>query len=559
MSTGDLQIQGDWDAGGLREAWHSQPDHFFALERLEHVPVDLTAAGATGPVLEVAAADASHACRLNRLHGLATFVVEPSPAMLAAARDRMREHAAQVTLVRSIGEALPFADGVFDRVLCDSAIDHFADPERGIREMARVARPDGRIVLSFVNYGGASVRLSRLVYRLGRALGRIGPEGLGEQFWDTPVPIEHTFECTVANVTAMCRPYLDLDRAVGISLGWGFPGWGALLLRHRRLAEWPRRLDRLVRRLPAVADAVVMVWKPRPRSTWPVDRYRTRPSNPVHQRLVRLEAAYWDRADFGTYFADAMRVMAPAANREVTGDPDRSWIGDLARRGPFGRAAVLGLDDVGWEAEWLRLRGSARVDVYDLSRGMLDQAGRRLGTLRQRARFVQTDLNFAALPAATYDVVWSSNGLSYLVNLEHLCDEVAKALRPGGLFVVHGWVGPRRFQHGAACLARSNALLATVPARYRRVERVASSAATDLSPFGAVRSDEIVALLRSRFEVVSEAFTGRLYPLAMVLDVAALERDEPALLARIVAAERLVRDDPGLPPAAVYGVYRKRP
>ena len=70
------------------------------------------------------------------------------------------------------------------------------------------------------------------VYALGRSLRVVAPETEDAKLpWDTPVPFEHSFECTLANVSAMAAPYLVLDDAVGVSLGWMLPGWGALLAR----------------------------------------------------------------------------------------------------------------------------------------------------------------------------------------------------------------------------------------------------------------------------------------------------------------------------------------
>src|SRR6185369_13184337 len=98
-------------------------------------------------------------------------------------------------------------------------------------------------------------------------------------FWDSPVPFEHTFECTFANVSAMCRQYLELDRAYGISLGWMFPGWGRLLARFRHSRRLLGTLDRLAGARPALADFVVSIWRPRPRAEWPTDAFRVRESN----------------------------------------------------------------------------------------------------------------------------------------------------------------------------------------------------------------------------------------------------------------------------------------
>jgi len=45
-------------------------------------------------------------------------------------------------------EAMPFEDGTFDSVLCNAVLEHVADAEDSIRELARVVRPDGHVVVA---------------------------------------------------------------------------------------------------------------------------------------------------------------------------------------------------------------------------------------------------------------------------------------------------------------------------------------------------------------------------------------------------------------------------
>ena len=71
-----------------------------------------------------------------------------------------------------------------------------------------------------------------------------------------------------------------------------------------------------------------------------------------------------------------------------------------------------------------------------------------------------------------------------------------------------------------------------------KLERLANNGGTAdvtgpppfLSPFCAVRSDEILEVVRARFDVVHEGGAGALFPLFLLLDLPALEREEPALL-----------------------------
>jgi SAM-dependent methyltransferase len=217
-------------------------------------------AGGARRVLDVAAASAVHAGEMSR-RGVSTVALDPSPTMLRAARESMSEVGAPVMLVRAIAEALPFQSRSFDRILCHGAIDHVAAPAAAMREMARVLADDGRLVLSAVNYRGASVLLSRALYAAARRL-RFTARDV-HLFWDSPVPVEHTFECTYRLLSRLGAPHLELERCFGVSIGWGVPGWGAFLRRlPRRLAvALLLLLDGCAYRLPAVADFVYTVWR----------------------------------------------------------------------------------------------------------------------------------------------------------------------------------------------------------------------------------------------------------------------------------------------------------
>jgi ubiquinone/menaquinone biosynthesis C-methylase UbiE len=556
-----LELQLDWDQSKLEAGWVSGPDTAFVMERLADVPVDVTAAGRPARVLEVAAAEAVHACKLS-LRGIETVVVEPSTVMLARARERMVACGAHLTLIRGVAETLPFPDQTFDRVLIDSAIDHLAEPELSIREMTRVLKPDGRLVISFVNYQSLSTRISRLLYRGARRVGFTSRSQV--LFWDTPVPIEHTFECTYDVLQQMCRPYLELDQVHGVSLGWMTPGWASLLQRlpRARGRALLQRLDAFARRRPRLADFVVSSWRPRS-AVPPAAAPRTRgPSTRdlVYPSRLRAEAKFWERIELGAGFFERTRGVAERfVNEAYTGDASRSWLDDLVSRGPFDQAASLGCDEGGYEREWLNKGGSRTLDVYELSPVIMRDVRRGLGrALRRRARFHQVDLNFARLPRDRYDVVWSSGCLHHIIELEHLFDEVARALRPGGLFAICDYVGEVRMRITPARLDRINAVLRSVPARFRFAEHLSVPAIEGLSPFCGVRSDAIVELAKARFDVLHAATTGALFPLNFAIDLAAVEREAPEVLQQLQAAESAARQEPGIRPCGAYLVLRKR-
>jgi ubiquinone/menaquinone biosynthesis C-methylase UbiE len=71
--------------------------------------------------------------------------VDVSEALLAEARKRAAEAGARVEFHAGDAHALPFADGSFDVVRTERVLQHVQDPARVLDEMARVARPGGRI------------------------------------------------------------------------------------------------------------------------------------------------------------------------------------------------------------------------------------------------------------------------------------------------------------------------------------------------------------------------------------------------------------------------------
>jgi SAM-dependent methyltransferase len=85
--------------------------------------------------------------------------IDCSAAMVAEAEANMK--AAGISHVVSVQTAdacnLPFPDDSFDSAHCERVLMHVEDPNTVLREMARVVRPGGRVVVAEPNWAGMQI------------------------------------------------------------------------------------------------------------------------------------------------------------------------------------------------------------------------------------------------------------------------------------------------------------------------------------------------------------------------------------------------------------------
>ena len=97
-------------------------------------------------VLDAGCGDGALVCAAASRGAVATGL-DPDPDMLAAARMRARGAHVQAAFVEGRIEQIPFADASFDVVVAITVLCFFTDASGAVREMARVLRPGGRLVL----------------------------------------------------------------------------------------------------------------------------------------------------------------------------------------------------------------------------------------------------------------------------------------------------------------------------------------------------------------------------------------------------------------------------
>jgi SAM-dependent methyltransferase len=121
-------------------------DMLYSVENLSQIEsfylwlMDRLRLPSAGSLLDISCG-AGEVVRLAARHGLRATGVDISHV---AARVAQRNTAPGGRIAVSDGESLPFPDATFDFVTNIGSLEHFIDPAQGVREMARVLRPDGK-------------------------------------------------------------------------------------------------------------------------------------------------------------------------------------------------------------------------------------------------------------------------------------------------------------------------------------------------------------------------------------------------------------------------------
>jgi len=146
-----------WD--GLRKVFHDDVLRARGIARLVSPALEVVDVGTGTGIL---------AAELARL-GLRVVAVDRSSRMLDAARAKLeQEQLEAVELRQGDASALPLADAEVDAALAHMVVQYLASPSEAIREMARVVRPGGVVVVvDFIAHQAEWMRQELGVHWLG--------------------------------------------------------------------------------------------------------------------------------------------------------------------------------------------------------------------------------------------------------------------------------------------------------------------------------------------------------------------------------------------------------
>jgi ubiquinone/menaquinone biosynthesis C-methylase UbiE len=139
LTSDDEQLRAAYDKLHARHSFRATPGYYQGL--LSMLPTE------SGHSLLDVGCGSGGLLRYAADTGLVVSGVDISEVGLGQARSRVPS--ADLRVARA--EELPFADGSFDLVSCTGSLEHVSDIDRAVREMSRVAKPSGRVLVVVPN------------------------------------------------------------------------------------------------------------------------------------------------------------------------------------------------------------------------------------------------------------------------------------------------------------------------------------------------------------------------------------------------------------------------
>jgi SAM-dependent methyltransferase len=210
---------------------------------------------------------------------------------------------------------------------------------------------------------------------------------------------------------------------------------------------------------------------------------------------------------------------------------------------------------------------SVQLTVFDLNPDLLKTAKRRLAPLCE-VKGIVGDVNEIDLRGRSFDIILCVSGLHHVVELEHLFDQIAGALRPDGEF----WsIGETLGRNGGRMFPEAydagNAFFHRLPPKYRtnrvlgRIDEDMTNMDFSIGCFEGIRCESIVPTIERHFEPLHvsrhNCIIWRLFSTAYADNYDTSLAGDLALIEEAVDIDVALTKKPELA-VELHGIYRRR-
>ncbi len=232
-----------------------RPDVEFLFFRMSQATIQMVDPKPGDRILDIGCGRAMDILAMSKF-GSVVIGVEPSSVMLEYACQSLKLDGNNTAILKAIAESIPVVPGSMDKIVCKGALDHFADPERAVRQMAAAIKPGGMAVIAIANFESLGFKIGKLIFHIRKLLSIDNP--YSRLPWE--IPPDHTIKFDYNVIIRLMRRHMRVEKILGVSMLCSMPGWGDMLSTFPNAisAKILVSLDWLSRYLPVFSDVIIL-------------------------------------------------------------------------------------------------------------------------------------------------------------------------------------------------------------------------------------------------------------------------------------------------------------
>jgi len=210
------------------------------------------------------------------------------------------------------------------------------------------------------------------------------------------------------------------------------------------------------------------------------------------------------------------------------------------------------------------------IDVMDIAEGLLKKQKKIASEMRLNSiNYIRQDLNKVVLKKNAYDLIWAIGTIHHIENLEGFFEQINRAIKDDGIFMLREYVGPNRLQLTDVQLSIINEILSILPEKYKKtvygsIKNIAKSPdiaeLMTVDPSESVRSQDILSVMNEKLNVIKLVHTGGTILQPLLNNIASnFEEDQDAdtILRLLIFFEKILIEKEILPSDYVFSIAKK--